>query len=197
MTRRATTRRRTFRLAGVAALAAGVLGGCGSPGGGRSFDIAAGGYADALDATRETLRDAGYTLERVDASAGEVTTGEKIVAGLATPGASENRTVTGLVADTLSNRPRTLRIRFRDAADPSSPPRADAPVRAEVDAIVWRRLNPNWRTETETVMGNFVWRDPLLAERGVTGATRVPLKRDDDLAAVIARRIESRLADAQ
>ena len=175
-------------------LAALPLTGCGASSDARSFEIAPGDYARALTAPRETLRAAGYAVERVDAIAGEITTGEKIVAGVATPLASENNALRGVLADTLSNRPRTVRVRFRDASDPGAPPREDGAVRAEVDAIIWRTLYPNWRTETETVLGNFVWRDPLLAERGVTGATPVPLKRDDRFAREIAGRIAWRLS---
>jgi hypothetical protein len=170
---------------------------CGSTETGRTIEIAPGEYPLALNATRDALRASGYTVERVDAAAGEVSTMEKTVAGLATPLAPENRAASGLVADTLSNRPRTVRVRFRDASNPDAPPTADGPVRAEVDAIIWRRLNPNWRIETETTAGNTIWIDPLMARRGVTAATPVPLKRDDRFASVIAKRITDRIERAR
>ena len=96
-----------------------------------------------------------------------------------------------MLADTLSNRPRTVRVRFRDADGDA--PRAETPVRAEVDAIIWRRLNPGWRIDTETTLGNNISRDPALIERGVNAATPVPLTRDDRFAGELARRIARRL----
>jgi hypothetical protein len=172
-----------------------TLTGCAGRAESRSFEIQAGTYDDAIIATRDTLRASGYTLERIDATAGEITTTERTVAGLASPFASENRNVSGLVADTLTNRPRTVRVRFRDATNPASPPNPDAPVRAEVDAMIWKRVRPGWRVETETMVGNAISRDRAEQRRGVSSGEPVPVGRDDDFARVIARRIQQRLAD--
>lgn len=184
---------RTLPLLALGLLLASLQIGCGSTGAGRSFMIPAGEYEDAFATVREELRAAGYTLERVDSIAGEISTGEKTVVGVVSPLAPENRTATGMLADTLSNRPRTVRVRFRDATDLSQPPKPDALVHAEVDAIIWRKLNPGWRIDTETTFGNQISLDPLLGARGVTRKTVVPLKRDDRFASVLTKRITKKL----
>lgn len=171
-----------------------TLGGCASRAESRSFEIPAGRYPDAIIATRDTLRAAGYTLERIDAASGEISTTERTVAGLAAPFAKENRTLSGLAADTLTDRPRTVRVRFRDARDPLAPPRADAPVRAEIDAMIWKRVNPGWRVETETSRRNLVSRDPAERARGVSPSAHIPVRRDDAFARLLVERITNRLA---
>lgn len=167
--------------------------GCSTPPVARTFAVPAGQYPIALDAVREELRGAGYTIERVDANAGEILTAPKTVAGLATPLAPENRWPAGVASDTLSNHPRTVRVRFRDAANPASPPIEGRDAVAEVDALIWRQLRPGWRLETETTVRNLYWIDPALGKRGVNGATVVPLKRDDAFATELTEKITARM----
>jgi len=175
------------------ALSASFITGCGSTTIVRSFPVPAGQYPAAIEAVRDELRAAGYTIERVDAVAGEILTTPKTVAGLATPLAPENRWPAGVAADTLSNRPRTVRVRFRDAQDISMPPAEGQAVIAEVDALIWKKLSPGWRLETETTIRNLYWIDPALSRRGVNGATVVPLKRDDAYATEITKKIAQRM----
>lgn len=61
------------------------LGGCASAKGtSRTVEVGAGSYAAAFDATREVLRSYRFTLERVDARAGVITTEARFSSGLAT-----------------------------------------------------------------------------------------------------------------
>ena len=192
-----TTALRRAALTTAAFLSVGLavgLTGCRAQAPAAAFEFEAGRYADALDATRDTLRAAGYTIERVDAVSGEITTTERTVAGLATPLASENRSARGLITDTLTNRPRTVRVRFRDAANPDAPPTAQGPIRLEIDAMIWQRVNPGWRVETETTFGNTVSFDPAEARRGIGANAPVPVRMDDEFARVLTKRIADRLA---
>ncbi len=185
---------RTILLASALLAFLNTLTGCAGRAESRTFEIPAGRYNEAIVATRDTLRASGYTLERIDATAGEITTTERTVTGLASPFASENRSLSGVAADTLTNRPRTVRVRFRDARDPQSPPAPDAPVRAEVEAVIWKRIQPGRRVETETTFRGRVARDPAEIRRGVNAGTPVPVRLDHDYARVLARRITERLA---
>lgn len=180
-------------IAALAGMLAFFATGCSTPPTARTFAVPADQYQIALDAVRDELRAAGYTVERVDANAGEILTAPKTVAGIATPLAPENRWPSGVVSDTLSNRPRTVRVRFRDAIEPASPPQEGRDVVAEVDAMIWRRLRPGWRLETETTIRNLYWIDPALGRRGVNGATVVPLKRDDVYATELTEKITARI----
>lgn len=184
--------RRTIAALAIA-LSASFITGCGSTTIARTFTVPAGQYPTAIEAARDELRAAGYTLERVDAVAGEILTAPKTVAGLATPLAPENRWIAGVAADTLSNRPRTVRVRFRDAQDIASPPIEGRAVVAEIDAVIWKKLRPGWRLETETTIRNLYWTDPALSKRGVTGATVVPLKRDNVFATELTKKIAKRM----
>ncbi|MEA5557629.1 hypothetical protein [Nodularia spumigena] len=63
----------------------GGLGGCASvKETSRTVEVGAGDYASAFDATREVLRSYRFTLERVDARSGVITTEARFSSGLAT-----------------------------------------------------------------------------------------------------------------
>lgn len=180
------------------ASAAALLTGCRAPEGPRSFTFPASDYPAVLDATREKLRAAGYTLERVDAVRGEVLTTPKTSAGFTTPIEPEYNTLGSAWQDTLNNQPRTVRVRFRDAASiergDARPPTATGEIHAEVESVIYRLSRPGWRLETETISESSMSRDPLLIERGVTPNMLVPLRRDDSFSAELAAKVRRRLA---
>ncbi len=64
--------------------AAGPLGGCATKGP-ASFDVAVEAYPAVFQAAKEQLRRAGFTLDRVDARAGVITTRAKPSSGFFTP----------------------------------------------------------------------------------------------------------------
>lgn len=63
---------------------AACLGGCSSSGD-ETVEITAGEYPRAFEATRESLREYEFHLDRVDAASGVITTAVKPTSGLATP----------------------------------------------------------------------------------------------------------------
>lgn len=174
-----------------------ALSGCRAPDGPRTFTFPARDYPAVLDAARETLRDAGYTLERVDAVRGEVLSAPKTSAGLVTPIEPEYNTLSSAWQDTLNNQPRTVRVRFRDAASvargDAQPPSETGDIRAEVESVVWRLRRPGWRLETETIRESSYSLDPMLSARGVTPNTLVPIRRDDAFASELAAKLQRRL----
>lgn len=175
---------------------AGLLGGCASPSGERSFVFPAERYAEVFDATRVELRRAGYTLERIDATSGEILTAPKTNAGLATPFEPEYASVGQVWQDTINSQPRTIRVRFRDAADGTPPPETGE-IRAEVEVVLWRLRRPGWRLETESIRMSRNWLDPSLSARGVGSGNLVPLRRDDAFASRLAARVRDQIPSAR
>lgn len=173
-----------------------LLGGCASPGGERSFVFPAERYTEVFDATRAELRRAGYTLERVDATNGEILTAPKTNAGLATPFEPEYDTVGQVWQDTINSQPRTVRVRFRDASS-DTPPAETGEVRAEVEVVLWRLRRPGWRLETEAIRTSRYWFDPSLPRRGVGSGDLVPLRRDDSFASKLAARVRDQIPSAR
>lgn len=170
-----------------------LLAGCRAPGGERSFVIPAERYTEAFELARAELRRAGYTLERVDAHAGELLTAPKTIAGFATPFEPEYTGPGQRWQDTLNNQPRTVQIRFRDAvadlAGPPAPPTGDGGVRAEVEVVLWRFRRPGWRLETETIQGSTFYNDPAWRDRDIRYGVLVPVRRDDAFAGILADRL--------
>jgi hypothetical protein len=170
-----------------------LLAGCRAPSGGRSFVIPAERYTEAFELARAELRRAGYTLERVDANAGELLTAPKTIAGFATPFQPEYTGPGQRWQDTLNNQPRTVQIRFRDAAadpaGPATPPTGEGGVRAEVEVVLWRFRRPGWRLETESIQGSTFYGDPAWSDRGVHYGMLVPIRRDDAFAGLLADRL--------
>lgn len=121
-------------LIGVAAFGA-VGGGCASnhPTS-RVVDVAPGRYAEAFDAARETLRDYGFTLDRVDARTGMIASEPRFSVGLANPADPVQSTLGQEWRDLMNQQDRRVRIVFaRPGAEPefeSQPPAegVDAPM---------------------------------------------------------------------
>ncbi|MBL9032471.1 MAG: hypothetical protein JNM80_12300 [Phycisphaerae bacterium] len=194
-----------------------LLGGCASRGGRGSaaLMIAPGDYARAFDAARDVLAASRFSLERVDARAGVITTRPKATVGLATPWDAEQATIEQEFDDLINQHERRVRIAFEPARLPAAPdaeasdgggrpsaPRADlttfsGPIVARVEAWVERTARPGWRVDTTAVRLSQAWRDPALQERGVAGRYTVPTTRDDALAAAIGERIATRLREAK
>lgn len=184
--------------AALAALAA--LTGCTTPEG-RTVTFSADRYSEAFDATRETLRAAGFPIERVDARAGVIATGRKDTAGLATPWDGEQQTLGQEWQDLLNAQSRRVRVTFRPAdADPSAEiselGQPTGELTATVEATIDRRRQAGWRPETESIRMSSRWQDPTLAPLNKGGVQYVPMRQDDPFAAVIAERLRQALAEA-
>lgn len=195
-----------------------LLGGCASRAGRGSAEvmIAPGDYARAFDAARDVLAASRFSLERVDARAGVITTRPKATVGLATPWDAEQATIEQEFDDLINQHERRVRIAFEPARLPAAAPdaatadgggrtsasRADlttfsGPIVARVEAWVERTARPGWRVDTTAVRLSQAWRDPALQERGIAGRYTVPTTRDDALSAAIGERIATRLREAK
>ena len=141
------------------------------------------GRARIVDAVRDTLVDAGYRIDRVDAARGVVTTAYRTAIGSPTP-VGGARWARRAVADTLNQHEHGVRVEI------------DADNAIAVEVLVRRVGRPAWRIETESPALSSHAR--VLDPSGDSTPPTVTsfIGHDGELASWIGRRIERRLADA-
>ncbi len=162
-----------FRLLACLSLAA--LVGCAAPppGARADADIAPEFYPDLFNAARAVLADYRFTIDRVDAARGVITTHPKRTAGLATPWDREQSGIAQEFEDLAHQQERTARVTFE-------PP--DAPTRVWVEVVVGRVHRPHWRIETDAIRQSTHARDPLGVRSGQPPEFREPVAEDRALA---------------
>ncbi|HLO40538.1 MAG TPA: hypothetical protein VK176_05900 [Phycisphaerales bacterium] len=197
----------------ISLLALGCLGGC-SAAGEPSLEVPAGQYSQAFEATREALREYDFTLDRVDAASGVITSAVKPSSGLATPWDSEQTGIDQEWEDFINRQRRSVRVAFvpvEQAGQAKSPPRdpasALAPdlvdlrdyqgaVVATVSVTIERVQRPGWQVNTKSINQSTFMRDPELVSKGMQPSYAVELEPDERLARRIADRIRKKLASA-
>ncbi len=172
-------------LAFIASLFA--LGGCTATGTGE-FRVPADQYAAAFEATKTVLRDHRFTLERVDAEAGVISTRDKASAGLATPWDLEQSTLRQDSQDFFNQQKRVVRITFAPETDGARP--------GQVEVTVYRVHQPGVRLSSKSWQLTTTTHDPALTAQGLGPGYSVPTERDAKLEARLARDIEKTLANA-
>jgi len=197
----------------------GSLVGCASrtqpvSGAGGRFLAEPGTYDAAFDIARDELIALGFTIDRVDAYSGVISTKPKASAGLATPWDREQSALKGEIADLAHPQQRTIRISFRPASEVDQMP-SDEPITqitgegaprsvAEasladplvglVEVSIERVYRPYRRVSPVHPVGVTRTRDPALAARAMSTSFTVITKRDHALESRLASRIGSRLA---
>ena len=181
-----------------------ALAGCASPPNNAGIAaIESGAYGTAFDHARETLIDLGFTLNRVDASAGVLTTEPLSATGLAAPWERQQASLAGEFADAVHPQSRSVRIEFVPAATLDAIPsdrsrnqlsahtnrhRVDRsqPLAARVTVLIERTYRPGLRPQIADVVRSRRSIDP----RSEAGREfNVVIQRDADLERVIADRI--------
>lgn len=181
-----------------------VLAGCSAPPRNAGIaPVAPGGYTAAFDHARETLVDLGFALNRVDASAGVLTTEPLPARGLAAPWERQQASRAGEIADTVHPQSRTVRIEFvpeqtldaipsdarRDQITSTASLRSvdtTQPLAARVTVLIERTYRPGFRPQVADVIRSSRAFDPSF-EAGREFS--VVIQRDADLERVIAARI--------
>ena len=159
-----------------------VLGGCASGGvySGGSASIEAPGVERErmIAVVREVLGSYRFSIDRVDASRGVVTTGYKRTHGLATPWDLEQGSLSAEVTDFANQHERSVRVEFED----------DGVVRVSV--FVRRTGRPGWRVETESI--RYSSQHVVFVDDGVAMGRRSyeQVGQDGALAARLAEEIE-------
>ncbi|MEL6499088.1 MAG: hypothetical protein AAF937_02340 [Planctomycetota bacterium] len=183
-----------------------LLGGCYAvPNNAGTASVAPGAYPAAFDAAREALVDLGFTLNRIDARAGIVTTEPLSARGLAAPWERQQASRAGEIADTVHPQSRSVRVEFvpidtinalpSDAsrnqitsASTSTLSELDTaePLAARVTVLIERTYRPGLRPQVADVVRSRRATDPRSeAGREFT----VVIQRDPALESVIADRI--------
>ncbi len=180
--------------------------GCRSAGGPTSVGVEPGQYATAFDEAKDLLLARQFTLERVDARAGVITTSPKATAGLATPWDTEQSSLRQEFEDLMNQQERRVRVVFAHAGEaPAEPGEGDAPtdrrdsadpLEARFEVTLLRVSVPGTRVESSAIRMSTRTQDPELSRRGVGGRDRIAIATDDAFAARLARDLQSRLARA-
>lgn len=162
-----------------------TLGACASPPPGARSDagMTPEAYPAVFDAAREVLTDYRFTLDRVDAARGVITTAPKRTTGLAGPWDREQSTLRQEAQDLLHQHERTARVSFEPA---------DAPTSVTVEVVVERVRRPNWRIESDAIRRSTYARDPLSIREGQRPEFREPIDEDRALAARLMEAIRAR-----
>lgn len=197
----------------IAVLALGLLqGGCASvPDEPAEVVIAPGEYEEAFDAVRNVLVDARFSLDRVDARSGVITTDAKPSSGLAMPWDESQSTMHHEINEMINRHARVVRVSFTPrgvaSADRDRPGSQAAPTPAPPDlrtydqgdlvarfeVVIERIHRPGWQVESESVLASTRWDDPALKERGMEPAYSVPISTDDRYARRLAARVRDRM----
>lgn len=193
---------RSIRSVSVALVLASLLGACTPANIAPTFDVAQGDYARAFEASVETLREYRFTIDRIDAAAGVVSTESKASSGLATPWDVEQSTPTQEVEDLLAFNSRVVRVTFEPRAwsQTTNPPEIEAdqfsagPMVGRVDAVISRRYVRGWRVSPMAILLSDFTYDTQAGAKGQPQQFDAPLTRDERLAARIASRIRERLS---
>lgn len=163
-----------------------ALVGCAStPEGNSRFAFEAEDYPRVFDAGRDVLRDLGFTLARIDAESGVLSTEPKCSMGLLEPWSPVQDRAADQWADAFNRHARTVRITFDGPDEEAAPTGGTVWVTLQREHRTGRRLHSAWvGASTFTI-------DPEVRDRTGT-AYLVPLRRDARLEARIARAIEKR-----
>ena len=174
-----------------------------------TFEIRPESYLRVFHAAREALAERHFPIERVDASAGVLTTASRPTAGLATPWDTDQSTLAQELEDFLNTTSRSVRITFEPLADrlapdpapraaPASPEamgdlrRAEGPIVVEVRVALERTRRPGWRPDPSGVWLNSTAIDPRDTRRGMFPSYTEAVGQDGLLARRIARQIRRR-----
>jgi len=165
------------------------------------LSIPAGRGVLAFQAAREVLREEGFTLDRIDAPLGVLTTFPRATEGLARPWVPRTD---GLVEDVIQNQRRLVTVMLRPAGAPEAAfaaddtsfdlTRSDGPFTLRVVAVVERVTRPTRRLSPDGVRLLAPATDPTLDRQGIAGGYRVAIRTDATTQRRLVRLIESALS---
>lgn len=139
-------------------------------------------YPAVFDAARDALDEWRFTLDRVDAAHGVITTAPKRTAGIATPWDREQSTLGQEVRDLTHQHERVARVSF-------DPP--EAPTSVSVLVTIERVRRPGWRVESDAIRQSTHARDPQARRQGDEPEFREPIGEDRALGLRLLERIRA------
>lgn len=162
-------------------------------------------YTAAFESAKDVLRGYDFSLDRVDAASGVITTLPKRTAGAATPWDREQSSLGQEFEDLLDRQSRVARVDFVPAGvagragnlpgsagwqDLRSTPQ---PLAIRVSVQVSRRQRPGWRLESTSIRSSTRASDPALQRAGLEPAHDQEMGEDAALAERITREIAERV----
>jgi hypothetical protein len=155
-----------------------------------TIEIPSEDYERAIDAARAVLIENRFTIDRIDALRGIITTLPKQTSGIASPWDSEQSSMDQEWADLVHHQERVIRISF-------TRPNDDQPVEAHVLASIVRIRRPGWRLETESIRNSTHTTSITTNGSRVPATMREPVGEDVQLSAKLAHQIEQRLTQSE
>ena len=140
-------------------------------------------YPAVFDAARDALGGLRFTLDRVDAARGVITTLPKATAGLASPWDREQSSIGDEGRDLMHQHERVVTVVF-------DPP--ESPEMVSVDVTIYRVRRPNWRVESDAIRLSTHARNPIARRAGDEPEFREAISADPALASRIAAEIARR-----
>lgn len=186
------------RAACLILLVGGALGGCAAPTPPRSFEVPAGRYDAAFEATKDILREHEFELARVDAREGVVSTLPRQWAGFATPWIPFDAEDGAAIDGFLNHERRRARVVFEPPMGAAPNPDVldrrvyDGPLTGLVEVTVERIQRPNRRVGVPSVRLSSFARDPEADALGEPSWFTVDSHSDEALAARLAGLIRER-----
>lgn len=184
------------------ALAFALLGGCASaptasePEPDRtiaSFTIESASYNETFQRTKDALREFDFTLDRVDARAGVITTRSAPSAGLATPWIDHAQTADDAVRGFLNREQRLARVTFTPTPDddPRDLRAYEGSLDVRVEVTIYRVHEPARRHEATSILLTSRSGGRRAGETIATEPRVVPVGTDEPLSSAIRRFIET------
>jgi hypothetical protein len=181
---------------GIVSFAGLIAAGCSSTGRARpdaTFPVTEAAYETTFAAARDVLRDAGFSLERVDAARGVITTLPRSSSGFATPWIDHATSPGDAAAATLHRERRFAEVRFERA--PSTQGADTGTILGRVEITIERLGAPGRKPEPTSIRLSSTWTEG--SRRGAAAATpfdSIATRPDPALAARLAAQIERRAA---
>lgn len=156
-------------------------------------------YDRAFDTAVDVLRDARFTIDRVDRRSGVITTEARVSSTIVEPWRPDNATLGMSVDSTLNYQRRVVRVQFTDvdaaeASDLTALP-GGKPLGLAVTCTIERAHRPNRRVETAALARSSQAVDPQLQERGIGLLFWQPVGRDPNWEQTIRATLALRLAE--
>ncbi len=148
-------------------------------------------YPRAFQAAKDVLRNASFELDRVDASAGIITTVPRPWAGFMTPWVPHATGGRSALEGFAQNERRVARVRF-EPSDQANAESSDRIARVEVDVEHVER--PGRRVSVASARLTSQWTDPRLLNQGLQPSYAYSSAADPDLAARLLREVTDRMS---
>ncbi len=156
-----------------------------------SFVVPESDYQRTFVAAKDVLRDAGFTLDRVDASRGVISTRPRASSGFATPWIEHSTSPGAGAAGVLHRERRVATVRF-DRPDPGN--ESGETIVAHVEVTVQRLGAPGRKPDPASIRLTSTWTGGAGPGSGQTAFSTMEERADPALSARLARQIEDLVA---